>query len=58
MTIAEKRKIWTEGYNQNKEAFDARIKDGIEKYRKGYCKLKIVDKNGKPLANHHRSANP
>lgn len=51
MTIAEKRKIWTEGYNKNKEAFDARIKDGIEKYRKGYCKLKIVDKNGKPLAN-------
>ena len=28
MTTAEKRKIWTEGYNQNKEAFDARIKDG------------------------------
>ena len=26
MTTAEKRKIWTEGYNQNKEAFDARIK--------------------------------
>ena len=36
---------------KDKEAFDARIKDGIEKYRKGYCKLKIVDKNGKPLAN-------
>ena len=51
MTIAEKRKMWTESYNQNKEAFDARIKDGIEKYRKGYCKLKIVDENGRPLAN-------
>lgn len=51
MTIAEKRKMWTESYIKNKEAFDARIKDGIEKYRKGYCKLKIVDENGRPLAN-------
>ena len=36
---------------KNKEYVDERIESGIEQYRKGYCNLKFVDKNGNEVKN-------
>lgn len=41
--------MYMKAYNDNKLEIDARINDGIEKYRKGYCRIRVIDKNGKPL---------
>ena len=51
MTLEEFRKLYLGSYEANKAEIDSRIADGIERYRKGDCKLRITDKNGKPLAN-------
>lgn len=48
-TIEEIREMYMKAYNDNKLEIDARINDGIEKYRKGYCRIRVIDKNGKPL---------
>ena len=37
-------------YEADKTAIDIKIADGIEKHRKGYCKLRLVDKNGNSVA--------
>ena len=37
-------------YNEHKDEVDARIADGIEKNRKGWCKVRLTDENGKPLS--------
>ena len=50
MTAKEKREIYMKAYNEHKDEIDARITKGIEKYRKGWCKVRLTDKNGKPLS--------
>ena len=42
--------LYMKAYDDNKEAVDARIADGIEKYRKGDCKVVLTDKSGAPIA--------
>lgn len=51
MTIEEKRNLWLKPFEDNKEAVEKRINEGIEKNRKGDCKILVTDKNGNPLAN-------
>lgn len=43
------RDKWLKGYFDNKEYIDERVNEGIENNRKGYCKLRLTDKNGQPL---------
>ncbi len=43
--------IWLKYAKENKELFDGRIKEDIEKYRKGWCKIKFVGKDGQAFAN-------
>ncbi len=50
LSSKEKREIWMKPVEQNKELLETRAQDGIEKYRKGYCKLHFVDENGNPVA--------
>lgn len=50
MTIEEKRNIWLRFAEEHKELLSGRVKDDIEKYRKGWCKLRFVDTDGKPLS--------
>lgn len=50
MTADEKRELYMEAYNKHKEEVDARIADGIEKNRKGWCKVRLTDQNGNPVA--------
>ena len=53
MNITDKqatRELYMKAYNNNKNEVDARIADGIEKNRKGNCRLKLTDSNGAPLA--------
>ncbi len=48
---AEKRKIWMQAAEENRELLEGRVKNDIEKYRKGWCKLHFKDADGKPLKN-------
>lgn len=50
MTAKEKRELYMKAYNEHKDEIDARIADGIEKNRKGWCKVRLTDENGKPLS--------
>ena len=50
MTAKEKRELYMKAYNEHKDEVDARIADGIEKNRKGWCKVRLTDENGKPLS--------
>ena len=50
ITIEEKRNLYLGDYEKNKNDIDAKISEGIEKYRKGYCRVKFTDKNGNPIA--------
>ena len=50
MTSKEKRELYMKAYNEHKDEVDARIADGIEKNRKGWCKVRLTDENGKPLS--------
>ena len=45
------REIWLQYAEDNKELLETRVKNDIEKYRKGYCKIKVVDKNNNPVTN-------
>lgn len=47
----ENRKIWMAAAEKNRGLLDDRVKRDIEKYRKGYCKLRLMYGNGKPLKN-------
>lgn len=51
LSIEEKRKIWLNTFEENKEAMNGRVKSDIEKHRKGWCKLRFLDKNGNPIRN-------
>ena len=50
MTAQEKRELYMKAYNEHKDEVDSRIADGIEKNRKGWCKVRLTDENGKPVA--------
>ena len=50
MTAQEKRELYMKAYNEHKDEVDARIADGIEKNRKGWCKVRLTDESGKPVA--------
>ena len=47
----EIRKLYMSLYEKHKEEIDIRVKDGIEKYRKGGAKIRLTDKNGNPIKN-------
>ncbi len=51
MTVQEKYDLYMKAYLDNKEAIDERETASIEKHRKGDCKLRFVDRDGKPVAN-------
>ena len=50
ITAKEKRELYMKAYNEHKDEVDARIADGIEKNRKGWCKVRLTDENGKPVS--------
>lgn len=50
MTSEEKRELYMRAYNEHKDEVDARIVDGIEKNRKGWCKIRLTDENGVPVS--------
>ena len=50
ITIEEKRNLYLGDYEKNKNDIDAKISEGIEKYRKGYCRIRIIDGNGNPIS--------
>ena len=50
MTAKEKRELYMKAYNEHKDEVDARIADGIEKNRKGWCKVRLLDSDGKPVS--------
>lgn len=47
---AENREIWMKDAIAHKDLLEKRAAETIEKHRKGWCKLKFVDEEGKPLA--------
>ena len=49
MTLQEAYELYMKPFAENKE-FLARIEKGIEQNRKGDCRVRLVDKNGKPLS--------
>ena len=49
MTKQELRDIWLKYAYEHKDLLEGRVKEGIEKYRKGNCKLRFCDKEGKPV---------
>ena len=49
MTKQELRDIWMKYAEEHKDILDGRVKENIEKYRKGDCKLCFKDKDGNPL---------
>ncbi|MGI6279576.1 MAG: endo-1,4-beta-xylanase, partial [Acutalibacteraceae bacterium] len=49
MNPKENAKIWLKHFEQNRDLMEGRVKEGIEKYRKGYCMLRFVDSKGHPL---------
>lgn len=46
----ENRKIWMKYAEESKDLLEGRAADAIEKYRKGWCKLRFVDAEGKPIS--------
>lgn len=48
-TIKEKRDIWLKDANAHRDLLEGRAANDIEKYRKGYAKVKFVDENGEPI---------
>ena len=51
VSIEEIKRLWLDFSKADKELLNGRIAEDIEKYRKGYCKLRFTDKNGKPISN-------
>ncbi len=46
----ENREIWMKAATEHKDLLEGRAAEAIEKYRKGWCKLRFVDEEGKPIA--------
>ncbi len=51
LNIKEKREIWLKPFSDNKEIMKNRVESDIEKHRKGWCKIRFTDQNGKPVSN-------
>lgn len=51
MTAQEKYDLYMKTYLDRKDEFDKTVEENVEKYRKGDCKLRFVDRDGKPLSN-------
>lgn len=51
LNAKENRKIWLKAAEDNRELIADRVKDGVEKYRKGYCRIRVTDGEGKPIKN-------
>lgn len=49
ISIEEKRKIWLGMFENQKDLMEGRVKRDIEKYRKGDCRLKVLDEQGEPI---------
>lgn len=47
--MSESRKIILQSFEENRDYINCKLKEGIEKYRKGKARVKIVDSEGKPL---------
>lgn len=50
MTAPEKRALYMQAYEAHRDEVDARIAQGIEQNRKGWCKVRLTDRNGTPVA--------
>ncbi len=50
MTKQEIRKLWLSYAETHRDLLENRVKRDIEQHRKGDCKLRFLDKDGKPLA--------
>ncbi len=46
----ENREIWMRDALAHKDLLEGRAADAIEKYRKGWCKLRFVDADGNPIS--------
>ncbi len=44
------RETWTKDIKEHQDLLDGRAAETIEKHRKGYAKLRVVDSEGKPVA--------
>ena len=51
MDKKEVEQIWLKHAIEQKDILDGRVKDGIEKYRKGNVKIRFCDKSGAPVKN-------
>ena len=51
LNFEENRKIWMSAAENSRELLDGRVKNDIEKYRKGFCTLRFTDSKGNPLKN-------
>lgn len=51
LSMEEKRRLWLKGFEEHPELMNKRVPEGIEKYRKGWCKIRLTDEDGQPLAN-------
>ncbi len=49
--IKELREIWLKKFEEHPELMKKRVPEGIEKYRKGDCKIRLTDSEGNPLKN-------
>jgi len=49
--MSDLRKIYLKSYNDHKYELDARISEGIEKHKKGSCKVRFLKSDGTPFVN-------
>ena len=49
--IKELREIWLKKFEEHPELMKKRVPEGIEKYRKGDCRIRLTDSEGNPLKN-------
>ena len=50
MNPKENRQIWMQHALAHKDLLEGRAAEAIEKYRKGFAKLRFVDENGNAIA--------
>lgn len=55
--VKELREIWLKKFEEHPELMKKRVPEGIEKYRKGDCKIRLTDSEGNPLKNTEVSVN-
>lgn len=45
----ENREIWLKAANESRGKISERVKSGIERYRKGLCRVRVTDRDGNPV---------